>query len=649
MKFSKFASKVRNQFNRMAEGQLFITSVERDELYDLYLDSYPEGTNEIYKERREADCNHCKQFIRRVGNLVAMVDGKLTTVWDAEGLKDEYIIVAAELHKKVVSASIIDVFFYNEAKISSETSNQLENSSVKTWSHLSCVIPDQFIVPDMATQKSAVRSAVQVCERGLKEISPNVLDIVLDLIKDNNLYRGEEFKPQVENFKYLQMTYQSVAAPELFPWLEHRRAGARIRNSVIGTLLVDLSDGIPLDDAVKMYESKVAPANYKRTTALITPGMIKEAVKTIDSLGLEDALQRRHATIKDISINDVLWASNDSVLHKNSLTNLLMKEVRVSKTKAQEISIDDFMKNVMTEAKEIKLLVRNAQVGNLMSLVAPTNETKNMLQWENNFTWSYNGDVTDSVKARVKAAGGATNEYLRISLSWFNYDDLDIHCVAPDGQHIYFGDKRGVLDVDMNASNHVINPVENLSWTKEQLIQGTYKVYVNNFAKRSNENVGFNIQIEVGGRVTNLTFPAALPNKQNIDVLEFSMVNGTILINPTKQMIQDTAPQNVWGIKTESFTKVETIMLSPNHWGENIGNKHYMFMLDGCKNPKETRGFYTEFLHNDLIKHRKVFEMLGSKFKCPYSDEQLSGVGFSSTKSDTVTLQVDGRNYDVKI
>ena len=55
----------------------------------------------------------------------------------------------------------------------------------------------------------------------------------------------------------------------------------RIRNTAIGTLLTDLSDGTPLEIAVKAFEAKVAPTNYKRTTALITPGMVKEAMKTI--------------------------------------------------------------------------------------------------------------------------------------------------------------------------------------------------------------------------------------------------------------------------------------------------------------------------------------------------------------------------------
>jgi hypothetical protein len=84
-----------------------------------------------------------------------------------------------------------------------------------------------------------------------------------------------------------------------------------------------------------------------------------------------------------------------------------------------------------------------------------------------------------------------------------------------------------------------------------------------------------------------------------------------------------------------------TLTISPLYWdGNATGNKHWFFMLAGCKNPEPTRGIYNEFLLGHLDKHRKVFEVLGDKIKCPVADEQLSGVGFSSTIRATVTVLV---------
>jgi hypothetical protein len=85
------------------------------------------------------------------------------------------------------------------------------------------------------------------------------------------------------------------------------------------------------------------------------------------------------------------------------------------------------------------------------------------------------------------------------------------------------------------------------------------------------------------------------------------------------------------------------MMLSPNHWDKNeAGNRHHFFVLDGCTNPERARGFYNEILRSDLIPHRKVFELLADKMKCEESSEQLSGVGFSSTKRDEIICKVNG-------
>src|SRR5690606_33906135 len=106
-------------------------------------------------------------------------------------------------------------------------------------------------------------------------------------------------------------------------------------------------------------------------------------------------------------------------------------------------------------------------------------------------------DVADSVKQRVKAAGGKIDCDLRISLSWFNFDDLDLHANTPYG-HIYFSNKMNILDVDMNAGGgRSRNAVENLAFNN--LRDGHYKVYVNQYHRRETIDVGFAIEIEHGG------------------------------------------------------------------------------------------------------------------------------------------------------
>jgi hypothetical protein len=105
-----------------------------------------------------------------------------------------------------------------------------------------------------------------------------------------------------------------------------------------------------------------------------------------------------------------------------------------------------------------------------------------------------------------------------------------------------------------------------------------------------------------------------------------------------------------WGVKTNTPVPVDTILLSPNHWenSNKEGNLHWFFILKDCLNPDPTRGIYNEFLRSSLEKHRKVFEILASKTKCPYSDRQLSGVGFSATQKASVQVLADSRPYEIQ-
>ena len=64
-------------------------------------------------------------------------------------------------------------------------------------------------------------------------------------------------------------------------------------------------------------------------------------------------------------------------------------------------------------------------------------------------------NIADSIKEKVRAAGGQTEGFLRCSLAWSNYDDLDLHVVEPNNLEIYYsnriGRSGGKLDVDENA------------------------------------------------------------------------------------------------------------------------------------------------------------------------------------------------------
>ena len=94
-------------------------------------------------------------------------------------------------------------------------------------------------------------------------------------------------------FRSLQNRWTQATDRRASVFANAMNAAARFRNTVIGTLDQDLSAGVDLEQAVRSFEAKVAPQNYQRPTALITPGMVKAAMKTIAELGSEESLQRR--------------------------------------------------------------------------------------------------------------------------------------------------------------------------------------------------------------------------------------------------------------------------------------------------------------------------------------------------------------------
>ena len=75
--FKEFRTLLQQHFNDMVKDNnpLFITDADEDKLYDLYLDSFPVGTNEIFRKRREHDCSCCRRFVKNIGKLVAFDAG----------------------------------------------------------------------------------------------------------------------------------------------------------------------------------------------------------------------------------------------------------------------------------------------------------------------------------------------------------------------------------------------------------------------------------------------------------------------------------------------------------------------------------------------------------------------------------------------
>lgn len=549
MNFQDFKKDVEAAFKNMIADTLFVANVDKDLLWTGYLLSFED--DDI---RQDHNCNACKSFIRHYGKVVA-IDPRtfeIKTFWD-DVHTPGYEKTAKELAKLVKEAGIADIFIQdvNEFHGCDHNIQLLPDGTTRTWTHLFVQIPNQFKfnkrVHNFDTApgyRGDVRARKEVLQRSISELTDDSVNTVIELIEDNSLYRGQEFLKGLQEFRRIK---ESAPRKNLsnFCWMNFRSPIAKIRNTAMGTLLIDLSNGVELERAVRAYENIMAPANYKRPTALITKKQIEAAQKKVEELGLTDALPRRHAHVEDISVNDVLFVNRDTRARmKGGMFDALTETAMVNPkefTKATEVSAQKFVTDILPGAKDVSILVENRHIPNFVTLTAPENPDANQLfKWNNNFAWVYNGSVADSFKEKVKAAGGNVNGFLRCSLHWFNYDDLDLHVTEPGGSEIYFGHKNGysggVLDVDMNAgSGKTRDAVENIIWTDPSRIRtGSYRVRVHNFARRESIDVGFEMEIEINGEIHKFNYSKMIPHGDYVDVARIEVDRqGNISLTPS--------------------------------------------------------------------------------------------------------------------
>lgn len=666
MEFKQFKKQLQDHFEEMVKDAqiLFEVDIDKDEFWNIYLDSFPKGTNEIYRKRREYDCSCCRHFIKSIGNVVTIKNNHVHTLWEFQ-TNDTFQPVVDALDAYIKSHVVSNVYVSKVKSVGTDHNHERIDEKINTYEHLFLTLPNKIINKTNRSEgyiKGSYRDVRNVFKRSLDEISTDSIETVIELIAQNSLYKGEEWKGILTEFLQYKKNYENIPdnEKENYAWEKSIIAGTtigKIRNHSIGVLLVDISNDVDLDTAVKRYEQIVAPANYKRPKAIFTKKMLEEAQKTVEELGYMDSLPRRFARLDDITVNNILFSNRDAArrIHGNVFeemaTDVAVNPKRFSKV--EEISADHFIKDILPTTNELELLFENKHKQNMVSLIAPQNfDAPSMFKWNNAFGWAYTGNMTDSdIRENVKSAGGKVDGVLRFSIQWndeeYNPNDFDAHCRTPQ-YHIYYVNKvdkdtGGNLDIDIINPKRGVPAVENITWPdKSKMIPGVYKFFVNCYSQRGGRD-GFKAEIEFDGQIYSFEYPHSLNQNENVMVAEVTLSkDGEFSI---KELLpSDVSSREVWGLKTNQFVPVSVVCYSPNYWDKQsgIGHRHVFFMLKDCVNPEMPNGFYNEFLKQELVKHKRVFEALGSKMRVEDVEDQLSGVGFSTTKRAEVVVKVKG-------
>lgn len=653
-----FEQAVKDHFTMLVNKDTALFSTDAENLWEVYLNNLPENEG---RGRQHYNCSACRHFIQRYGNLVTInEDGEIESVLWTEDAPTFFKQSAMEL-RKAVSKSKINRVFVSDNRI-------LGTPKTSIWSHLSATLPTEKV------NRSRVKTAGQIMadkledyrilNGALQEYSIDIVNQAFELLKTETLYRSEKCLGVAKWFKELHekvLSSKNEKIKENIIWFFVATAPngfCHIKSSMIGTLLDDIASGMDFESVSRRFAEKMNPANYMRSQVAPTKGNIEQAEKIVEKMGIVNSLKRRYATFEEIP--NLLWKNNYKAKEEQTIkktgvfSNVIpkIKAVNFSNTNLPTtiMTWEKFQRTILKDAENIEVKVDNTN--RLMALVtASDKDAENILQWNNTFSWYYHGGIDGEIRRRLMEAGARyENNEIRCSLIWEGGTDLDIHCITPDGYHIYYRDKRdrynGYLDVDANGGRVTsMSPVENIRWA-ENAPKGHYKFYVHNYCERGRGTTPFKVELEVNGNINTYNGVAGGKNYQTT-VFEFDYVNGKA-INLVGGDLASTVTQD-WNISNE-FTKVNGITFSPNLWEEKQvthSGSHVFFILDGCKDISEGkgRGFFNEMLKSELHEVRKTLEAYTANTPIEAVDKASAcGVGFTKDSDWNLTLKVTSNN-----
>ena len=327
---------LQEQFVKMcATGKLFRSKVTGDQIWKAYMSGF--GEDPIFRDPESSvhNCNQCKHFFHRYGNIVAIAkDNSIITMYDGE-TTDEYRESFRLMSELLKSAPVEDMFvetfdyLYNAVyarctkndamfalnldhtvkrytKEEAEKFGVVKPNETRTFNHFCIHVPKEYIhfgsesVDAIAARK---RDDKKLFKRGLDEIPADTLQLVLDLIDQGSLLNGDAHRFKVKDFMCMSKVYAKLSEAEKDNWCWKFASDypyARFRNELIGKFCTELAEGKELNAACQDWNVRIDPKNYMKATAPITRQMIDNAKAFLAENGYEESFNRRCATMDDI-------------------------------------------------------------------------------------------------------------------------------------------------------------------------------------------------------------------------------------------------------------------------------------------------------------------------------------------------------------
>lgn len=654
--WEEFRHALATNFEQRIQGARKLFTVNTDRLWDAFLNNIPEDQRQVY------DCRTCRHFVERFGGIVLLNESGdyESALWNMTpiGLFSSSLTA---MQQYICNQKKVNGVFVSDVAV-------LGVPETQGWTHMSITLPAHMVNNSRLKNASQIRAEYaedfRTLINALQTYNQNAVEQAIALLNTNAMYRSDRVLGIAKWFNKLQKklaeAHTSVQKHNMI-WYAIATAPTgycHVRSSVIGSLLDDIIAGYSTRVIKARFEEKMNPANYMRSQSVPTANAIAQAEEIVEKLGVADSLRRRYARFDEVK-ERCIWLPRERQKADRETGGVFSHLRTKAKDITTPVSLDlptttmtweKFKRTVLPEADQIEALVDNTS--RFIALVTASVEGSELIfNWDNPFSWYYHGGIDGEMKRRVEAAGGKyENCVIRCSLMWDSYTDLDLHCVTPAEDHIFFQHKRGRcggwLDVDANGGRATTKqPVENIRW-QHNACNGHYRFMVHNYQDRNQRYNPYTIELQVGDHTYRYAGIMHQTGEQH-EAFSFDYHNGVV---SNMKIYQEATVEGVedWGVVTQQFVPVKGIIPSPNIWDEETTNgSHTFFILEGCHdtNEEQGRGFFNEILKPELYEIRKTLEVYTAETPIEGADEaDACGIGYAVDRDWNLTLKVTTDN-----
>lgn len=347
---------------------VFQTRRPPEGLFPFYLNGF------AHTHRQYHNCRACSTFIEHFGGLVT-VDPEghsRSLLWRdgfAKSFPGSYRVATQALAHVAETSPILSPFWTDLGLWGTPESSG--------WTHMSFVVPKGAKVfhTDAGPHSAARREAFETLSTTLSSFPLPVVTEALRLLQANAFSRSEKFLAPME-FLHALMTattaerhqrrrqnliwHAAATAPEGF---------LHIRSGVLGTLLADLTQGLPLPTVTARFARLTNSTAYQRPTAPPTQGTIDRAEALVESLGIANSLPRRFAGIEEVRW---LWRRVEPRARTSIPGVFSSLRPAAASPKAHELAASNLLPTVtMTWAKFVREVLSTAPPDLTLDLLVP--------------------------------------------------------------------------------------------------------------------------------------------------------------------------------------------------------------------------------------------------------------------------------------